>query len=112
METLTKLKVMKVETEVRSIIAELDVALFFLGEANESSDKQHQGRIIYAHLAHQAVIRLLPGLALSDLDEARIRTRLLQVHTGLKLQGICAARTLEEMVMNQRKRFARDSYLN
>jgi len=112
METLTKLKVMKVETEVRSIIAELDVALFFLGEANGSSHKQHQGRLIYAQIAHQAVTRLLPTLALSGLDETRITTRLLQIHAGLKLHGICAARTLEEMVMNQRTRSEKAPYLN
>src|SRR5580658_4707812 len=62
METLTKLQVMKTENEVRGIIAELDVALFFLDDANASSDKQHQGRLIYAHIAHQAAIRLLPTL--------------------------------------------------
>ena len=112
METLTKLLVMKTENEVRGIIAELDVALFFLDDANASSDKQHQGRLIYAHIAHQAAIRLLPALALSGLDETQITTRLHEIHTGLKRHGICAAQTLEEMLFGQRKRSEKTPYLN
>ena len=115
METLTKLKVMKVETEVRSIIAELDVALFFLGEANESSDKQRQRQLIrYAQIAHQAVLRLLPRLRRSGLDETRITIRLLQIRAGLKCHGISVAWMLQrpEMVVTPRKGSEKDPHPN
>jgi hypothetical protein len=55
METLTKLQSEEIETEIQRIIAELDVALSFLREANEIFDKQRQRRLVkYAQIAHQA----------------------------------------------------------
>ena len=68
METLTKLQSEEIETEIQRIIAELDVALSFLREANEIFDKQRQRRLVkYAQIAHQAsldysLVWLLPVL--------------------------------------------------
>jgi hypothetical protein len=113
MENPTKLQVVEIESEVRSIIAELDVALSFLREANETSDEQRQQRLIkYAQIAHQAVLRLQPSLALSGLDETRINIRLLQIRASLKRHGIAVARTLKEMVISQRKRSEKAADLN
>ena len=113
MENPTKLQVVEIESEVRSIIAELDVALSFLREANETSDEQRQQRLIkYAQIAHQAVLRLQPSLALSGLDETRIHIRLLQIRASLKRHGIAVARTLKEMVISQRKRSEKAADLN
>ncbi len=113
METLTKLQGVQIETEVRDIIAELNMALSFLGEANETSDKEHQRQLIrYAQIAHQAVLRLLPSLPVSGLDETRITIRLLQVRAGLKGHGISVAWMLQrpEMVISQRKGSDKDPY--
>ena len=115
MENLTKWRGVGVETEVRDIIAELNMALSFLREANETSDKQHQRQLIrYAQIAHQAVLRLLPSLPVSGLDETRITIRLLQVRAGLKCHGISVAWILErpEMIIRQRKRSEKDPHLD
>jgi hypothetical protein len=54
LETLTKLQGEEIETEIQRIIAELDVALSFLREANETFDKHRQRRLIKSALiAHQ-----------------------------------------------------------
>jgi hypothetical protein len=113
MENLTKLQGVDVETQVRSIIAELDVALSFLREANGTSEKQQQGRLIkYALIAYQAVLRLHPKLALSGLDETRITIRLLQIRASLKRHGICVPGTLQEIVISQRREPEKTPYIN
>ena len=115
METLTKSQVVEIETEVRDIIAELNVALSFLREANETPDKQRQRQLIrYAQIAHQAVLRLLPRLRLSGLDETRITIRLLQIRAGLKCHGISVAWMLQrpEMVVTPRKGSEKDPHPN
>jgi hypothetical protein len=114
METLTRLQDVEIETEVQRIIAELDVALAFLREAKETSDKQHRRRLIrYAQIAHLAVLKLQPGLALTGPDEIRINVRLLQIRANLKRYGISVARTpQEEMLINQWKRPEKGRHLH
>ena len=105
MENLTKLQGVEFETQVRDIIGELNAALSFLREANETSDQQRQRQLIrYAQITHQAVLRLLPGLPLSGLNETRITIRLLQIRASLKSHGITVARTLQEMVITQQNK--------
>jgi hypothetical protein len=115
MENPTKLWGVRIDTEVRNIIAELNMAISFLSEANETSDKQRQRQLIrYAQIAQQAVLRLLPSLPLSGLDETRIMIRLLQIRAGLKCHGISVAWMLQrpEMVIRQRKGSEKGPYLN
>ena len=113
MENLKKSQGVGIETEVQSIIAELNVVLSFLREANGTSDEQHRRRLIkYALIAHQAVLRLMPRLAMSGLEETRITLRLLQIRASLKGYGICVLGTLQELVMSQRKEPEKIPYLN
>jgi hypothetical protein len=113
METLTKLEVVKIKREVQDIISELNVALSFLSEARETSDKQHQRQLIrYAQIVHQAVLRLLPSLPLAGLDQTRIAIGLLQIRAGLKSHGISVSRTLQETVVKQGNRSEKTPYLN
>ena len=113
MENLTKLQGVEFETQVRDIIGELNAALSFLREANETSDQQRQRQLIrYAQITHQAVLRLLPGLPLSGLNETRITIRLLQIRASLKSHGITVARTLQEMVITQQNKREKAAFLN
>jgi hypothetical protein len=113
METLPRSQEVEIKGEVQRIIAELDVALSFLREANETSDKQYQRRLIrYAQIAHLAVLKLQPGLALTGPDEIRINVRLLQIRANLKRYGISVARTLQEMLINQWKRPEKGRHLH
>ena len=111
MENLTKSQCGKIQTEVRDIIAELNVALSFLREANETSDPQRERQLIrYAQIAHQAVLRLLPSLPLSGLDETRITIRLLQIRAGLKCHGISVAWMLQRPEMTITPRNGSEKY--
>ena len=113
MEKLSELQEAKTKSEVQRIITELDVALSFLREANEISDRQHQQQLIeYAQIAHEVVLGLQPGLALSVPDEIRINTRLFQIRADLKRHGISVPRTLQEMRIGKRKRSKEDRHLN
>jgi hypothetical protein len=113
MENLTKSRVLRIETEVGDIISELNTALSFLREADETSDKQRQRHLIrYAQITHHAVLRLLPSMPLAGLDETRITLRLLQIRASLKRHGICVPRTWQEMAISQRNETEKGVFLH
>jgi hypothetical protein len=113
METLPRLQEVEIKSEVQRIIAELDGALSFLREADETSDKQYQRRLIrYAQIAHLAVLRLQPSLALTGPEGIRINVRLLQIRANLKRYGISVAGTLQETVVKQQNNSEKTAYLN
>jgi hypothetical protein len=88
MEPFAELDDKAIKTEVRAIIAELNVALSFLREANETPDAERQRQLIkYAQIVHHAVVRLLLGLTLSGIDETGVTIRL-QIRAGLKNHGV------------------------